>query len=381
MLKKIRNRPWYPSAVAACIAVMLYGFLMHFEGFWGKVSAFVGYFSPVITGMVIAYMVNPLARLYHDYILRFLKKKPTVRRILSNTLAFLTVFAFIIFFLITLIPQLISSVRTFVGNLDRYVLSIKSMLESLHIHGFDAQLDDFVKSSETILEQITRYIQANYTGVISVLTDIGSRAFQLTMSFTLAVYCLAAKSKQESGFKRMLRASMPRERYERVMDFLHRGNQILTRYIVYNVLESIIVGGANAVFMTIMGLPYVGLVSFTVAIFNMVPTFGPVVGGAIGALILFLVEPWYALAFLIFTMVLQTVDGYVIKPKLFGNSLGVSGLWILIAIIVSSRMFGVVGILLAIPAIAILDFLYEDYLMPYLEKRRAQEDSEAAEKS
>ena len=88
--------------------------------------------------------------------------------------------------------------------------------------------------------------------------------------------------------------------------------------------------------------------------------------------ILFRNNASYALIFLIFTLVLQTVDGYVLKPRLFGNSLGVSGLWILIGIVVGGNMFGVGGILLAIPAVAIIDFMYGNYLLPKLEKRRRE---------
>ena len=116
-------------------------------------------------------------------------------------------------------------------------------------------------------------------------------------------------------------------------------------------------------------MPYVGLVSFVVAVTNLVPTFGPIVGAGIGVFILLLVEPWYALAFVIFTAVLQSADAYLIKPKLFGDSLGVSALWILIGVIVGGRMFGIVGILLAIPGVAILDMLYKDYVMPWLEAK------------
>ena len=91
---------------------------------------------------------------------------------------------------------------------------------------------------------------------------------------------------------------------------------------------------------------------------------------------LLLVNPMHALAFLIFTVVLQFLDGYVIKPKLFGDSLGVSGLLILVSVVVCGNMFGIVGILLSIPLAAILDFIYRDYLLPALEVRRARSDKE-----
>ena len=129
-----------------------------------------------------------------------------------------------------------------------------------------------------------------------------------------------------------------------------------------------------------MGMQYVGMISVVIAVTNLIPTFGPIIGGLIGAFILLLVNPLHALIFIIFTMVLQTLDGYVIKPKLFGNSLGVSGLLILIAIIVGGKMFGVVGILLAIPFAAIIDFVYKDYLLSALEKKKDVTDKEVPEK-
>ncbi|MBR0378612.1 MAG: AI-2E family transporter, partial [Lachnospiraceae bacterium] len=99
-------------------------------------------------------------------------------------------------------------------------------------------------------------------------------------------------------------------------------------------------------------------------------TFGPIIGALIGAFILLMAAPWKALLFLIFTVLLQFVDGYIVKPRLFGNTLGVSGLLILISVVVMGNMFGIIGILLAIPVAAILDFLYDEALLPMLEKRK-----------
>ena len=128
--------------------------------------------------------------------------------------------------------------------------------------------------------------------------------------------------------------------------------------------------------MWIMGMQYAGLVSVVVGFTNLIPTFGPIIGAAIGGLILLLVKPVHALIFVIFTLVLQTIDGYIIKPRLFGNTLGVSGLLILVAIVVGGNIFGVVGILLAIPFAAILDFSYKEAFLPWLEERGERRQKE-----
>ena len=130
--------------------------------------------------------------------------------------------------------------------------------------------------------------------------------------------------------------------------------------------------------MLVVGYPYVPLISVVVGVTNLAPTFGPILGAVIGAGILVLINPWYALVFLIFTIALQTVDGYVIKPKLFGNTLGVPSIGILISIIVFGRMFGAVGVLLSIP---FADYIYKDGILPKLEARKTKRDQEKKERS
>ena len=144
-----------------------------------------------------------------------------------------------------------------------------------------------------------------------------------------------------------------------------------------------IIGGSNAIFMLILGMPYVPLVSFVVGVANLIPTFGPIIGGAIGALVLVLVKPTYALWFLIFTIGIQILDAYVIKPRLFSSSIGLAPVWTLIAITVGGNLFGIIGILLAIPVAAILTFIYDERFVPWLQKqsRARAARAEASEES
>ena len=122
--------------------------------------------------------------------------------------------------------------------------------------------------------------------------------------------------------------------------------------------------------MAAAGMPYVVLLSVLVGVTNLAPTFGPFVGGAIGAFILLLVNPWYALWFLLFTLILQTVDGYILKPKLFGDSFGVSSVWILVSIIFFGRLFGILGVIISIPLAAIVSYVYQSWILRKLQMRR-----------
>ena len=121
--------------------------------------------------------------------------------------------------------------------------------------------------------------------------------------------------------------------------------------------------------MKIAGMQYAGLVSVIVGVTNLVPTFGPIVGAALGALILLMTNPMHALYFLIFTIILQTIDGYYIKPRMFGDVLNVPGVIILISIIVFGRVFGIMGIFLAIPIAAIIVYIFDEFVMPMIKAR------------
>ena len=199
------------------------------------------------------------------------------------------------------------------------------------------------------------------------------------LAFLLSIYMLASKESIKSGSTRLLKALLPEKRYQVVVAFLTRCNDILQRYIVFNIVDALIIGGANAIFMACFGMQYVGLVSLVVGATNLIPTIGPVIGAVVGGFVLLLVNPIHALIFVIFSGVLQTLDGYFIKPKLFGNTLGVSGLLILIFVIVCGKMWGIVGVLLAIPLAAIVDDVCKDALLPQLEERRRRLDAEATE--
>ena len=372
------DKSWFPNAAALCAAVLLYVILSRISGIWEQVKVFIGYFRPLIFGCIIAYIVNPLANFFAKYIFGKMKKTE-VKLLISKIFAFITVSLFLVFALITLIPQIISSVKVFSSNFDGYVASLNKLVDSLGLSATMLNIDDIISSSENLLNKIIEYIENNISNILSVSVNAGKGVFQWVVAFILSVYLLFGKEKLKKGAKRFIVALCGSKRSDSIFSLLDKCNSICNRYIVFNLLDCLIIGGANAIFMSVVGMQYTGLVSFVVAIANLIPTFGPVIGGALGAFILLMVKPAHALIFLIFTLILQFCDGYIIKPRLFGDSLGVSGLWILVAIIAGGGMFGVAGILLAIPAMAIIDLLYGSYLLPWLESRH--KNNEYADRS
>ncbi|MBR6259425.1 MAG: AI-2E family transporter [Oscillospiraceae bacterium] len=370
------EKRWFANMLVVCVGVILYLILAHLSTVWAGFRVLLGYFTPVIGGCIIAYIMNPLANFYRRRVFKGIKR-PGVRWTLSIVLTVVSFLVVLALLLLMLIPQLINGVSRFISNFSTYAASLQSWLNSIGLSKAAdyLRLDEFINSSENFLVSIAGLISANSSTIIDFSTTAGKSIFRWLLAFVLSIYLLAAKDRIRGGLSRLLKALFKPDNFSGVRAFLTRCDAILDRYIVFNIVDALIVGVINAIFMAIAGMQYIGLVSFIVAVTNLLPTFGPIIGGVLGAFILLMVKPVHALIFIIFTIVLQFADGYIIKPRLFGNTLGVSGLWILIAVIVSGEMFGVPGILLAIPGAAIIDRFYKENFLPMLERRRFRKDA------
>lgn len=358
---------WFQNAVAISIGVVLFTVLWKFPEIWKNIMGFVGFFKPVIMGCVIAYLVNPLTNLIER-----LLEKANVKKggtIIANILAFAIVILILTNAVIILIPQLVNSVGRFMDNLEGYTLSLKSLSQELGIPKEIFDVDAIFSATDEDAYAIIQYLKENMDSIVSASASAGKGVLQWGIAFIISIYLIAEKVSLREGFHRLLKAILGREKYKEVHEFLVKCDEIFSRYVIYSLIDAMIIGGLNAIFMAVCGMDYIGLISVIVALTNLIPTFGPVIGAAIGGFVLLMVNPIHALIFVVFTIVLQTCDGYIIKPRLFGNSLGVSGLWILIGVVVGGNMFGVLGILLAIPCVAILDFIYSQYIISYLERK------------
>ena len=326
--------------------------------------------APIIIGLVLAYIIDPFAKFFETKI--FVKiKKENLRRTLSAVIALILVLALLIVFIGTLIPSLISSISMLMDNADTYYATIENAVDQINSLGFGLHIDlsAIEASVRNWLDDFVKNLSQNLSSILSATKDIGSVLLNILIGLILAVYILFSKKYLVSGLRRLRKAIFTPKQYESNTRFWNRCHDIFTQYIGCNIIDALIIGVSNAIFMLILGMPYVPLVSFVVGIANLIPTFGPIIGGAIGALVLVLVKPSYALWFLIFTVGIQILDAYVIKPRLFSSSIGLAPVWTLVAITVGGNLFGIIGILLAIPVAAILTFIYDERFVPWLERK------------
>lgn len=365
------NTPWIAYTIATCSAVVLFVVLTHLDVIGKGLHSLGTLVSPIVMAAIIAYILSPLVGAFETYVFKGIRSE-RVRHDLSTVCALLSFFFVVIILLVALIPQVMSSFVTFVGNFEIYARSMQSLLRRLETAASNMNIDlsGLTASSKDLLNTIRSLLPKNVNHIVSTSINLTLGIFESVIAFILAVYFLTSKDRIKSGFKFLLQAILSVNVYPAAVDFLRRCHNILIRYIIYDLLDGVIIGISNAVFMKAAGMPYTVLLSVVVGVANLVPTFGPFVGGAIGAFILVLVNPWYALWFLIFTFILQTVDGYIIKPRLFGDSFGVPAVWVLVSIIFFGRIFGILGVVISIPLAAILTYMYRSWIVIKLEKRR-----------
>lgn len=377
--EKLRSREWNPRVRSACAIILFYVLLTHLDVLGKALLSLFGFFLPVILGVCIAYILNPLVELAQEKVCQ--RVRPGARgRGAAVAIVVILLLAFLSALIGTLIPQLFGSAAALIGNLDSYMRQLQGLLAASNSFGeLSHTLEELLSNDNSILNRATAWISGNITQILRTSVSIGTSTFNWVISFILTIYFMMDHERLRTGLKHLLQLSMSERAYARGAELWRRFERIFVRYIQCELLDALVVGVANYVFMKIASMPYALLISVAVGVTNLAPTFGPIVGAVIGAFILLLVRPVYMLWFLIFTIILQTIDGYVIKPRLFGGVLDVPPILILVTIIVGGRMFGVAGILLAIPCAGMLEYLYREVLIPRLEERKAARELAAAD--
>ena len=364
---RLSDKKWYNAAVVVCIGVVLFVVLTRLDTILRLLGTFIGYFKTVIVGAVIAYTMSPLVKFFYYRVFKSMKVGKG-RWCLSVAVSFVLMLGILLVLTGMLIPQLVQSLAMLSNNFDNYASTLIQLIEASPLNTLidQAQLEVL---SQNAIGAISNFVRENAQNIISIAADSGKGIVGFVIAMILAVYLLIDVKRILTAVREFFQLTLSKESFEGLLDFVLRCDTILVDYIVQSVIESVIISAITAVFMAFMRMPYIGLISVVAGVTNLIPNFGPVIGYVVGGFILLLIDPVMAVAYVIFSIILQVVDGYILKPRIFADSMGVSGVVILAATIVFGNMFGLVGILLAIPFAAVLSFVYRDYYVPWRKAR------------
>ncbi|MBQ6020471.1 MAG: AI-2E family transporter [Clostridia bacterium] len=371
--EKFLSRPWAAYAFAACSAVVLYLLLTNISVFTGWFKSVWKLLSPVVIGIVVAYLLDPVHDFFYDKVF-FKIKKHGVRHMAAVVTTVTCIVLVLAILLVALIPSLAESVTKLIMNWKSYTDKAESLIEKLAAFTESRNINiDYTKIYDWVdnsMSKVFGLLKNNVQTIFSVIGSVSSSVSNFAVGLLFGVCFLVAEDNLIALIARVRPAFIRKERLERNNGLFRRFNSVFLRYVGCTLLDALIIGMGTLVFTLAMRMPYATLIAAVCALTNIIPTFGPMIGAAVGVFFLILDKPLNALWFLIFICVWQSVDGMIIKPKLFKDSLGIPGVWTLVLIILGGKFAGMLGILLAIPFAAIMVIIYKEYIVPRLEKRR-----------
>ncbi|MBQ7579889.1 MAG: AI-2E family transporter, partial [Clostridia bacterium] len=299
--------------------------------------------SPVFIGIVTAYLFNPVSDFFERTFLKKVKKDSS-RHVLGVVITIVCVLLVISLLLLALVPSLIKSFTRLISNWGVYTSKLQNVVGKLSAfaaaHNLNADFSAVENMIENSMEKMLDFFKNNYKNILHVAGEIGTGISNYAIGIVFGFCFLMSKSTILSVVRKIRCSIFKQSVLDRHNDVLGRCHKIFIRYVGCTLLDALIVGIATLIFTLIAGVPYAPLIAVVVAVTNIVPTFGPMIGAAVGVFFIILESPIKALIFLAFIVIIQSLDGMMIKPRLFSGSLGIPAVWTLLMIIFSGRVAG-----------------------------------------
>ncbi len=361
---------WGITAFLVIVAsILFYYILFHSSNLSARVGAFVGIAMPVIDGLILAYLLTPILNKIEGKIIKplYIKAKlpmtpKTKRRIRGFSILVTVIFVLIILyeFLGLVIPEVIISIQSiilqfpvYINNLTNWALNLikdnPELEETVNglIQQYSPKILDFLNTN--VLPHINDIIKTLSLSVIGVFKAL----WNFIIGFVISIYLIGSKERFAGQAKKIAYAFFGRKAGNEVIGDFRFIHSTFIGFIGGKIVDSIIIGIICFICTSIIGTPYAILVSVIVGVTNVIPFFGPWIGGIPSALLVLMVDPRQALYFVILILVIQQFDGNILGPKILGESTGLSSFWVIFSITIFGGLFGVLGMVVGVPIFAV----------------------------
>jgi len=349
----------------------------------GRILATIGdVFSPLVLGLVFAYLLNPLMNFAEFRVRPFLEKRMPekkafkLRRAISLIFALLCAGILVYEFFAMLVPQLYDSVVGIVNNFSGYYASVEGWVSrfladnpAVQDYAIDLMGDLYGMLKNWATNGLLPSIETIVTGLTSSVMSVVTTLMNILIGLCAAVYMLCSRDTFMAQSKKIVVALFQESTANHIFDLFRRIHKVFSGFIVGKILDSLIIGILCYIGMLILKLPYPALIATVVGVTNVIPFFGPIIGAIPCFFLILLVNPLQAVYFGLFVLALQQLDGNVIGPRILGDSIGISGFWVLVSITVAGGLFGFAGMLLGVPVFAVLYMIFSDILQVLLKRK------------
>jgi len=344
---------------------------------WNSIMGLVGSIyktlGPIINGAIFAYILNLLMVRYERLLSKLQVKMPFIKglkRPVSMLLSLLTFVLAVIMILVLVLPQLSTAISRFIEVIpsvstwlqkaieeyDAYFPQLQSLMSQLNINW-----GSLIQQSMTVLNSLS----SNFLNItFTTITGVASNTINSILSLMVALYILGSKERLLVQSKRVIMAYLKPSHAQTFLDIIRLMNESFTNFFVGMTLEGIILGSLVTVAASIFNLPYAGMLGVIAGVMALIPIIGGYISATVGTLMLLAVSPSQALFYLIMVIIIMQLEGNLIYPRVVGGSIGLPGLWVLVAFTVGGGLMGISGMILGIPLAATLyKLLGRDVLM------------------
>ena len=370
-------------------AIILFVALFNLNDIFALIGKVGQILKPIIVAFIIAFVLNIFMKMFEWLMYKIFpnkkdkntktkevkeicsKAKRKTVRIFSVILTVLTVVLVIRSLVGFIIPQIYQSVESIVKGVPSYLVELKEF--ALQLKDKDPAFEEGINQAYLIAEEYINKFFKNITNyipeVVKITKNITSFVFDLLLSFILAFYFLISKENLGNNAKKVVYALYKEKTANYICKIASVANARFQAFIRGQLIEVIVIGCLCYLGMIVFKMPYAVLISVIVSVTALVPIFGAWAGGALGAMLILTVSPIQSIFFILFIIVLQQLEGNFIYPKVVGDQVGISGLWVLIALVIGNAIAGVPGILIGIPLFATIYTLFGEYVNRRLEEK------------
>lgn len=373
-----RIKPWvYLSTYILLLAF----FLMHVQDVVNGFDFVLSLFRSLLYAIVFAYVLNLPMKKIESFIIRHTKETSLLRkrkRMVSMFLTFLIAFLLLIIIGSIILPSIIDSLISLMQNLSSFFTDIvKNIDEILKYFHIDYRIEDiqqveqFIKMPwEKIVSNAIAFLSGSASGILSSASNfISSFAVGFT-GFMFSLYLLSGKENFIRQLRKVTAAFCGYDASLIVIQYASRVNRIFSSFIGGQLTEACILWVLYYVCMRLFQFPYPELICTLIAVCSLVPVFGSMFAMSVGAIMMLSHDPLQSIWFIVFYQVISYFEDNVIYPRVVGNSVGLPGLWVLLSIFVFGDLWGVFGMVMAVPTTACLYVFFAEFINNRLRKKR-----------
>ncbi len=361
---------WGITAFLVIVAsILFYYILFHRSSFSDGIKTLIGISMPIIDGFVLGYLMTPILNKIEKYIIKPLYVKAKIplnakskRRMRGCSILVTIVLILIICyeFFGLIIPEVVRSIQSIIFQFPIYINNLTNWALGLMKNNPDLEetVNDLIEQySPKLLEYLNTNLLPHINGLVRTLSlsvlSIFKAIWNFVIGFIISIYVLGSKEKFAGQAKKIAYALFDRKVGNEVISNFRFIHSTFIGFIGGKIVDSIIIGLICFVCTNIIGTPYAILVSVIIGVTNVIPFFGPWIGGVPSALLVLMVDPIQALYFIILILIIQQFDGNILGPKILGDSTGLSGFWVIFAITIFGGLFGVLGMVVGVPIFAV----------------------------